>query len=149
MAQRSRQPGLRRSQPGLKPEAWLVGCLGLRPGWLAGGRTNVQTENLPILQDCCPITDRQTDRLLTEAKLLGEGLHVSRCPVPLSHVQFPTSGRFCATKNSQKFPEIPRNSRPVRYIGSWQFPGPTFVDERLFPNFLTSMRDDLAMERAA
>ena len=28
------QPGLRPSQPGLKPEAWLVGCLCLRPGWL-------------------------------------------------------------------------------------------------------------------
>ena len=28
------QPGLRPSKPGLKPEAWLTGCLGLRPGWL-------------------------------------------------------------------------------------------------------------------
>ena len=28
------QPGLRPSQPYLKPEAWLTGCLGLRSGWL-------------------------------------------------------------------------------------------------------------------
>ena len=28
------QPGLRPSQPSLKPETWLAGCLGLRPGWL-------------------------------------------------------------------------------------------------------------------
>ena len=28
------QLGLRPSQPGLKPEAWLAGWLGLRSGWL-------------------------------------------------------------------------------------------------------------------
>jgi len=70
---------LRPSQPGLKPEAWLSGWLGLRSGWLGlrHGRLSLrpgwlglrpywmvqrkdvriyvhmygQTENLPILQD--------------------------------------------------------------------------------------------------
>ena len=61
------QPGLRPSQPGLKPEAWLAGWpdprsgwpgfrpgwLGLRPGWMAqrGEQMGGQMENLHILQD--------------------------------------------------------------------------------------------------
>ena len=44
--------------------AWLAGWLGLRPGWMAqggeqtDGRTNVRTENLPILQDFVPYRGR-------------------------------------------------------------------------------------------
>ena len=62
------QPARSEAQPASQASGFRPGWLGLRPGWMAqrgertyvrtDGRTDVRTENLPILQDFVPFRGR-------------------------------------------------------------------------------------------
>ena len=72
------QPGLRPSQPSLKPETWLVGRLGLRPGWL-GLRPGW------MAQRGDGWTSERTDKQMDGKSPHSTGLHPLSRPLPKNH----------------------------------------------------------------